>query len=363
MKGFGKVFAVAAATVVPLLVLPATAHADSIVPPTFAGTIGVGGSITITQSVTVTPQSSALVDIMFLVDTTGSMGSAINNVRTGFANVVTALNGIATNLAFGVGEYKDLGDIGTVNGYREVTDLTTNTATVQTALGTLTATGGGDLPEANLTGLTRVANETSWRSGSQRFVVWVGDAPGHNPSGANTEATTIAALNNVNVDVYAASATSGPGLNAACGGADCTAGQATRIVNGVGGGFLGNFDSTLITQNITNALTSGVSTYNLVGLGGTFPSGVSVAVSPAYSGAFDRSIARTFDFTTTITGVTPGNYVFDLNALLNGTTVVSTELIQITVVGDVSAVPEPASLILVGLGLLGVASVRMRRTR
>jgi hypothetical protein len=314
--------------------------------------------VTINKVVTITEQPTVPVDVFFLVDTTGSMGGAIANVKAGFASIVAALSSVAPDIAFGVGEYKDSPAQGDPFAYRRDADITTNTATVQTGLNALAAGGGGDTPEANIYGLDQAATTTSWRAGSQRFVVWVGDAPGHNPSNGVNEATAIAALNAANVDVFAASVTSGAGgLNAACGGSDCTAGQAGRIVAGAGGQDLGLFDPSLVTSKITDALTTGITTYTSVGLAGVgVPAGVSVSFSPAISGSFDRSVERTFNFTATFTGVAPGTYSFDVDALLNGSTVAAVEADRITVG---SPVPEPASLSLLGLGL--AAAYRRRR--
>jgi len=334
------------------------AFADTISPATFSATLGVGGTTSITKTVTITPQATAPIDIVFLTDTTGSMGSTIDSIRTGFTNIVTSINGVASNVAYGVAEYKDVVD---AFAYRENTDLTTSNATVQSAMSQWSAGGGGDLPEANLYGLQQTAVQTTWRAGSDRFVVWVGDAPGHDPSNGVTQAGAIAALNAVNASVFAANAPTGGGLN--------STGQATAITGATGGSFLGTFDASSITAAITAALTTSISTYNSVSLVAVgLPAGVSLTLSPAITGSFDRTIARTFNFTVDFTGVAPGVYNFSINTLLNGTNVVATETDTITVTGTGPPVLLPASssytLLVVGLVALSLAGLgRYKRER
>src|SRR4051812_22216078 len=85
-----------AATALPALVMSSAARADSISPAAYSNTLGIGGSATITKTVTITKGSptSALVDVLFLTDTTGSMSSAISGVRTQFSSIVTDLAGL-----------------------------------------------------------------------------------------------------------------------------------------------------------------------------------------------------------------------------------------------------------------------------
>ena len=200
-------------------------------------------------------------------------------------------------------------------------NLNANDALSQTALTGLTAGGGGDLPEGQIFALQQVATATSWRAGSQRILIWVGDAPGHNPSNGATEASAIAALAAQGIIVIAASSTSGPGLNAACSTLDCTAGQATRIAAGAAAGsvFLGTFSDATINAQIQTAITNAIAMYSKVSLQvSPVPAGVTVNISPAsITGTFDRSILRTFNFTVTFTGTFPGNYPFNINALID----------------------------------------------
>jgi hypothetical protein len=319
------------------------ASADTITPATYTTNIPVGGTATVRKTVTVTRQLTVPLDVFFLTDTTGSMGAAIAGIRTGFSSIVTSVAGVASNAAFGAGEYKDHTDS---FAYRENQDITTNVSAVQTAISAWSAAGGGDAPEANLFALEQVANGAAWRPGSQRIVVWVGDAPGHDPSRGVTEASATAALKAAGVTVLAASTTGGVGgLNVACGGAGCAAGQATRITAATGGQYLGIFNSSTITTAITNALTGSLSNYSrveLVAVGA--PAGVRVTVPPATVGTFDRTTDRNFDFEVTFTGVAPGTYNFTIEARVDGR-VVATENDTI-VVGDTVVTPtvNPAQL-------------------
>jgi hypothetical protein len=294
--------------------------------------------------VTVTEQATAPVDIFFLTDSTGSMGGTITAVKTGFSSVVTALSGVASDVAFGVGDYKDVGD---VYVYQEKQDITTSTALTQTALNSLSASGGGDAPEANLQGLQSVATGAAWRTGSDRFVVWAGDIYGHDPSGAVTEATATAALVAAGATVIAADV----------GSLDAT-GQATRITNATGGDLLSGVSAATIVAAITNALTSAIGTYSSVTLQVVgLPAGVGVSFTPVagYTGSFTRAADALFGFDVTFTGLAAGVYDFTINALVDGK-IAASESDHITV----TDVPEPSTMALIGLGL-GIAGAARRR--
>jgi hypothetical protein len=50
------------------------------------------------------------------------------------------------------------------------------------------------------------------------------------------------------------------------------------------------------------------------------PTGLTVNISPAYTGEYDRSIERTFNFDVTFTAVSPGSYNFSIPVLVDGGT-------------------------------------------
>src|SRR5262245_38031997 len=178
--------------------------ADSIAPSTVTETISKGSSTTINKTVTIThgAVTSSKVDVFFLADTTGSMGGAIASVITS-ASTILSSTAAAGDVNFAVGEYKDNGD---VYVYRLNQAMTANQASAQAGINMWAAAGGGDLPEAYLYGLQQASQDaTGWRSGSEKILVWFGDAPGHDPSGPTgvTLAQSIAALQAKNIQVQA----------------------------------------------------------------------------------------------------------------------------------------------------------------
>ena len=189
-------------------------------------------------SALVTPTSfgQEVFDVFFLSDTTGSMGGLISSAQNS-SNAIFDVFQTRGDVQFGVGEYRD-GNAGDFDFRFNLTSedapiLSNDRAAVSGAIGVWGASGGGDIPEDNLAGLSQVANGVPWRDGSRRMIFWFGDAPGSDPaSDGSTLATTLTALNGECVQVVAVD------LN----DLDST-GQATTIVTetlncGLNGGLL-----------------------------------------------------------------------------------------------------------------------------
>ena len=175
-------------------------------------------------------------DIYFLVDTTGSMTAALNNVRTSLATqIVPAINDAIADAVMGVGDFRDYYDsspgadpmmFGGPGDYVYMNrqSMTADTAAVQSALNALRIGGGNDGPESSTEALYLAAagtcsggsgfGQACFRSMSHPIIVHVTDAPFHNgPGNSNpylpafnlhTFSQMTAALNAQNVKIVGA---------------------------------------------------------------------------------------------------------------------------------------------------------------
>jgi len=129
-----------------------------------------------------------LADVYFLIDTTGSMQSAIDNVTSSLTTISTQISARIPNVQLGVGHYEDFpfeapggggilgsgsyGDLGNVV-YEHMQDITASVPEVQAALGRLSASGGADGPESSVEALFQTATGRggSWTAGGRSHTV------------------------------------------------------------------------------------------------------------------------------------------------------------------------------------------------
>ena len=122
------------------------------------------------------PQRPRL-DLVFLVDATGSMGDEIHKLKTSMraiAQQIAQLPG-QPDTCFGLVAYRDRGDAFLTRTH----DFTDDLGAFQNVLARVQAGGGGDTPEALNEALHEVVHGLSWRSEAARLVVLVADAPPH----------------------------------------------------------------------------------------------------------------------------------------------------------------------------------------
>jgi hypothetical protein len=358
-----------------LFAAPSIVNAASITPGSYSATIDVGQTVSVDKVITLDPGSAiSKVDVFFLADNTGSMGGIIGSVQSSASTILTAIAGgnpafAGIDVGFGVGRY--FGDpvegVAPGTAYQLQQPITTSQASVQTAINTWIASGGGDLPEANFFALQQAATDgaattggvstgqdTGWRDGAGRIIVWFGDAPSHTATVSQAEA--IAALTGNDVIVAAINTeTAGNGID--------SSGQASAITTATGGtlsnGITGGSDAATIDA-ILAAVESAISSVDLEFLADGDISGLDVSYVCTDALGCDGVLAgQSRAFQMIVAGLVPGTYNF--NTIANGIAE-ALEVDSITVRGA-EAIPAPGALLLFGTGLVGLFFGRRRQKR
>jgi uncharacterized protein YegL len=122
-------------------------------------------------------QQRTKVDVLFLLDTTGSMGDEIDQLKGTIRTVADRLTSLPSNpdLRLGMTKYRDIGDAYLTN----TTDFTSDINAFSQTLNAAKADGGGDTPEAVDEALASALSEPSWRSDSIQLIFLVADAGPH----------------------------------------------------------------------------------------------------------------------------------------------------------------------------------------
>lgn len=129
------------------------------------------------------PVQRARLDLVFLVDATGSMADEIDKLKRSMRSMADQIARLPSrpDTCFALVAYRDRGDAFFVRAHDFGKDLDA----FQRSLGALQAGGGGDYPEALNEALHTAVHRLSWRGdGATRLVVLVADAPPHLDYGA-----------------------------------------------------------------------------------------------------------------------------------------------------------------------------------
>lgn len=113
-------------------------------------------------------------DVLFVVDATGSMGWVLDEVKARVLDITSTVRSLVPTSRFGVLAYRDHDDPEFVT---RMQNLTYSTLKLQRFLNGLEAKGGGDMFEAVHTALKLGAEEAAWRTGGRRIMILIGDAP------------------------------------------------------------------------------------------------------------------------------------------------------------------------------------------
>jgi hypothetical protein len=117
------------------------------------------------------------VDIVFAVDTTGSMGSLIEGAKRTVWSIATKVREVdpQADLHVGLVAYKDMTDDSAY--ITKDFALTSDLDSVFQELSSYTARGGGDTPEDVGAALYDAVHKMQWRSDARKLIFLVGDAP------------------------------------------------------------------------------------------------------------------------------------------------------------------------------------------
>ncbi len=120
---------------------------------------------------------AAAVEIEIAIDTTGSMGSSIRQAQEDARKLIADVRKFAPGARFSIVQFRDRGD---TPEYQLVQPLTSDPALVEAALNKLSASGGGDTPEAyNLVFRSALDPAIGWTPGARKALVVIGDAEPH----------------------------------------------------------------------------------------------------------------------------------------------------------------------------------------
>ncbi len=119
------------------------------------------------------------IDVVFVLDTTGSMGGLIQTAKEKIWSIATTMASAqqAPEIRIGLVAYRDRNDAYVT----KVVDLSTDLDSVYAALMDFEANGGGDTPESVNAALYDAVHNMSWSQEDQTYQVifLVGDAPPH----------------------------------------------------------------------------------------------------------------------------------------------------------------------------------------
>ena len=116
-------------------------------------------------------------DVLFLIDSTGSMADEIHQIKSTLHSTASQVSNLPSNpnLRFGMVSYRDRGDEYVTRLYQFDSDVQRFSRSVDE----VQADGGHDDPESLNQALHEAVNDMSWRSGAIRLIFLIADAPPH----------------------------------------------------------------------------------------------------------------------------------------------------------------------------------------
>jgi Mg-chelatase subunit ChlD len=130
-------------------------------------------------------------DLVLAIDTTGSMGGVINDVKANVAQLIATLRTGGGIVRVGIVAYRDSRDEYVVRPFPLTALDAAGTAALDGFIASLRASGGGDWPE-KLDAALDVATGMAWRGDVPASIVAIADAPAHSQDQAAALATAEA---------------------------------------------------------------------------------------------------------------------------------------------------------------------------
>jgi uncharacterized protein YegL len=124
------------------------------------------------------PDERVKLDVLFLLDATGSMGDEIERLQSNILSISNQINALPSrpDVRYGMVTYRDRNDSYVTQVYQFTPDINR----FQSGLRGVTAGGGGDTPESLNAGLHDAIHGVEWRDDNGiKLVFLVADAPPH----------------------------------------------------------------------------------------------------------------------------------------------------------------------------------------
>ena len=132
----------------------------------------------------VEPDQEPAIDILLLIDNTGSMGHIIEMIKTQIDDISSFLLANYPNVHIAIASIAEHSPRKNHDAYRTVQEFTADPALIRNNIAALrlddALSTNNDYPEAYLYGLSR-ALELQWRDDAQKILFFIGDAWAHDP--------------------------------------------------------------------------------------------------------------------------------------------------------------------------------------
>ena len=134
-------------------------------------------SFSLLASLTLGAPAAADLDIVFVLDTTGSMQRELDEAKERIVDLAQSIRAArpGQTVRFGVVAYRDRGD----DYVTRMQDLSQDVGRPLAVLRQLQAHGGGDGPEDVLAGVATGIRDMAWSPDAERMLFLIGDAPPH----------------------------------------------------------------------------------------------------------------------------------------------------------------------------------------